>query len=81
MNKVKSLMKGALALGGRVFRAIKGPVALAIGTVLVVGVPAYAGTDATAIVDAAESAFVAVATLCVTIGTFFIVYRLAKRVR
>jgi len=41
---------------------------------------ASAQTDATAIVTSASTAFTSVATLCVTIGTFFIVYRLVRRV-
>jgi hypothetical protein len=39
-----------------------------------------AGTDATEIITAATTAFASVATLCVAIGTFFIVYRLVRRV-
>lgn len=42
---------------------------------------AMAGTDATVITTAAESAFTSIATLCVAIGTFFVVYRLVKRVK
>jgi hypothetical protein len=42
---------------------------------------AHAGTDATAITAATSTAFVDIATLCVSIGTFFVVYRLVKRIR
>jgi hypothetical protein len=42
---------------------------------------AHAGTDATAITTAASSAFTDIATLCVSIGTFFVVYKLVRRVR
>lgn len=37
--------------------------------------------DATAITSAASSAFTGVATLCVVIGTFFVVYKLVRRIR
>ena len=49
----------------------------------VIGAPllAMAGTDATTITSAASSAFTDIATLCVAIGTFFVIYRLVKRVR
>jgi len=40
-----------------------------------------AGTDATVITTAAEGAFGDIATLCVAIGTFFVVYRLVKRIK
>lgn len=44
--------------------------------------PALAtGSDVTNITDAASSTFGVVATLCVTIGTFMIGYRLARKVR
>jgi len=39
------------------------------------------GTDVTTIVTSASTVFTAVATLCVTIGTFMIGYRLARKVR
>lgn len=42
---------------------------------------AHAGTDVTDIVTGAQTTFVAVATLCVAIGIFFVGYRLAKRVK
>lgn len=42
---------------------------------------AGASTDATDIVTDSLTAFAAVGSACVTIGTFFVVYRLAKRVR
>jgi hypothetical protein len=41
----------------------------------------FCGTDATAITTAGSAAFADIATLCVSIGTFFVVYRLAKRVK
>ena len=47
---------------------------------LVGGASSYAGTDATAIIDGATTAFASVAALCVSIGTFFVVYSLVKRV-
>lgn len=55
-------------------------------TLLVLGLvaaasPAFAQTDVSAIVTGASTTFTAVATLCVTIGTFFIGYRLAKRAK
>lgn len=52
-----------------------------IALTAVVPVAAMAGTDATAITTAADSAFADIATLCVAIGTFFVVYRLVKRVK
>jgi len=42
---------------------------------------AHAGTDVDEIVTGATTTFVAVATLCVTIGVFFVGYRIAKKVR
>src|ERR1019366_742002 len=39
------------------------------------------GTDATAITTAVTAAFAAVAALCVSIGTFFGVYRLVKKIK
>jgi hypothetical protein len=57
-------------------------VAGAAGTAVALTGSALAdGTDVTTIVTAASSVFTAVATLCVTIGTFMIGYRLARKVR
>jgi len=42
---------------------------------------AQSGTDATVITTSASSAFVGVAGLCISVGTFFVVYRLVKRVK
>lgn len=53
--------------------------ALVVGATLAAG-SAMAGTDATAITTAATDAFTDIATLCVAIGTFFVVYRLVRRV-
>lgn len=39
------------------------------------------GTDATVIITAATAAFAAVAALCVSIGTFFAVYKLVKKIK
>jgi len=44
-------------------------------------VTVQAGTDATAITTAAETAWASVASLCVLIGTFVVVYRLVRKVR
>ena len=52
-----------------------------IGAGLLMASQAHAGTDVTAILDAATTTFTGVATLCVTIGTFFIGYRLVKRAK
>jgi len=52
-----------------------------IGLLALTAGAAMAGTDATVITTAAESAFTDIATLCVAIGTFFVVYRLVKRVK
>jgi len=41
----------------------------------------HAQTDATVITTAVTTAFVGVAGACVTIGTFFVVYRLVKRIK
>lgn len=54
---------------------------LVSASLLAAPVLAMAGTDATAITTSATSAFADIATLCVAIGTFFVVYRLVKRVR
>ena len=49
---------------------------------LVFGVlAASAQTDAAAMTATATTAFTAVATLCVSIGTFFVVYRIVKKIR
>jgi hypothetical protein len=45
-----------------------------------VAVSSQAQTDATTIITSATSAFALVAGLCVSIGTFFVVYRLVKKV-
>jgi len=49
--------------------------------VLLAAVSAMAGTDATVITTTATDAFADIATLCVAIGTFFVVYRLVKRIK
>lgn len=55
---------------------------LALGIVAASALSASAQTaDVGDIVTAASTTFTAVAALCVTIGTFFIGYRLAKRAR
>lgn len=41
----------------------------------------YCQADVTDIVDGASSTFTAVAAVCVTMGVFFIGYRIAKRIR
>lgn len=51
------------------------------GLVGVGALAANAQTDATAITTAVSSAFTGVATLCVSIGTFFLVYRMVKKIR
>lgn len=52
-----------------------------LGVLALSGAALMAGTDATVITTAADAAFVDIATLCVAIGTFFVVYRLVKRIR
>ena len=42
---------------------------------------ASAQTDATAITTAVSTGFVGVATLCVSVGTFFGVYRMVKKIK
>jgi hypothetical protein len=54
---------------------------LALALLVVGSVSAMAGTDATVITTAATSAFADIATLCVAIGTFFVVYKLVKRIK
>lgn len=54
--------------------------AVVVGTLAVGAVGAMAETDATTIVTSATTAFGSIATLCVSIGTFFVVYRLVRRV-
>jgi len=54
---------------------------LAVGALAFAPVMAMAGTDATAITTAADTAFGPIATLCVGIGTFFVVYRLVKKIK
>ena len=48
---------------------------------LLIGMAAMADTDATSIVTAATAAFASVAALCVSIGTFFAVYKLVKKIK
>lgn len=50
------------------------------GTIVAGTTAAMAETDATTIVTSATTAFGSIATLCVSIGTFFVVYRLVRRV-
>jgi hypothetical protein len=47
---------------------------------VVSAVASMAGTDATVITSSASTAFTDIATLCVAIGTFFVVYRLVKKI-
>jgi len=54
---------------------------LAIALATMAALPAMAQTSVSDIVSGAETTFTAVATLCVTIGVFFVGYRLAKRVK
>jgi len=54
---------------------------LTLGLLAAGAAGAMAGTDATVITTAAESAFLDIAGLCVAIGTFFVIYRLVKRIR
>jgi hypothetical protein len=51
------------------------------GAAVVVGSAVQAGTDATVITGSASTAFTDIATLCVAIGTFFVVYRLVKKIK
>jgi len=56
--------------------------AIAVLSVLSVGaLSSMGGTGVDSIVDAATVTWTAVAVLCVTIGTFVIGYRLARKVR
>ena len=56
-----------------------------LGTALVLGAAAVgasaADADASTIITAGTTAFQLVAGLCITIGTFFLVYKLVKKVR
>jgi hypothetical protein len=54
-----------------------------VGSLLLAGAAGsvYAQTDATSIVTAVTAAFALVAAACVSIGTFFVVYRLVKRIK
>jgi len=56
-----------------------------LGTALVLGAGAVgamaADADATGIITAGTSAFQLVAALCITIGTFMLVYKLVKKIR
>ena len=54
---------------------------LVAALVAVSSVAAMAGTDATVITSTATTAFADIATLCVAIGTFFVIYRLVKRIK
>ena len=58
---------------------------VAVGLAVAAPLGAFAqstgGQDVTTIVSNASSVFTAVATLCVTIGTFMVGYRLARKVR
>lgn len=52
-----------------------------VGALALTTVGAFAQSDVGTIVSSASTTFGAVATLCVTIGTFLIGYRLARKVR
>jgi hypothetical protein len=41
----------------------------------------FSATDASVMTDTATTAFAGVATLCVSIGTFFVVYRIVKKIK
>jgi len=73
------MVKNLIKSGGALLKRSRGLALIMLALVLCMA--AQAQTDATAIVTSTGNAFTQVATLCVTIGTFFTVYRLAKRVR
>jgi hypothetical protein len=54
---------------------------LVAGVLVVGGVAAHAGTDATVITSSVNTAFADIAAACIAIGTFFTVYKLVKRIR
>lgn len=51
------------------------------GITTAIAIASQAQTDATVITSSASTAFVGVAGLCISVGTFFVVYRLVKRVK
>jgi hypothetical protein len=53
----------------------------AVSFVLMAAYSAMAQTDPTVITTSATTAFVGVATLCVSIGTFFVGYRIIKKIK
>jgi hypothetical protein len=77
--KANKVLSGLSNRGGRFMK-----VATTVG-VLAVGAGAAlaqsSSPDPTSIVTSATTIFTAAATLCVTIGTFYVGYRLAKRIR
>lgn len=73
------MFKKTLEIGQTIWR--KGKMYVMTATGLVLATSAHAQTNATDIVTSASTAFTAVAGLCVTIGTFFVVYRLVKRAK
>jgi len=78
MNILRTIKNGVQSAGRFIKRHLTAFVTGAMG---LLAATAQAGTDATAITTAAEAAFPPVATLCVAIGTFYVVYRLAKRIK
>jgi hypothetical protein len=76
----KFLVNGAKNVGRFVKR---NSAKLAVGTVLTVGaMSAQAQTaDVADIVSGASTTFTAVAGVCVTMGVFFIGYKIARRIR
>lgn len=76
MKQIVKSLTGALG-SAKLLRTM----ALLLAFALAMVSSAYAGTDATEIITDATSAFTSVATLCVAIGSFFIIYKIVKKVR
>jgi len=77
MKNIKSIVLGLVA-------SLKNNASLLLAFALVLamtGIAGATGSDVQSIVDSANTTFSSVATACVTIGVFFIGYRLAKRIR
>jgi len=76
-------MKTLKLIGARVGQVIRenGKTFVVVGVTAAGMAVCRASTDATDIIDAATTAFASVATLCVAIGTFFVVYKLVRKVK
>jgi len=77
-NGIKTAAKSAVQTLANAGKSVK--LALVGGSGMAITTVAQASTDATSIATGAETAFGVVAPIVVTIATFFVIVRIAKRV-